>query len=66
MSARKLSKNKRDKSREKLLEHLSKNCQGASYKPKKLAELGDAIAADYFDYLKMKKELERLKICKNN
>jgi len=53
-----MSKRKRIKSREKLLEYLSKNCQETSYRPEKLARLSAEIAGDYFQYIEKKKELE--------
>lgn len=53
----KLNTKKRDKSREILLNHLTSHCQGSAYKPAKLAELSEAIAEDYFEYLKKKAEL---------
>ncbi|RHZ35688.1 GTPase [endosymbiont GvMRE of Glomus versiforme] len=39
----KSNKRKRNKSREILLEYLSKNCQGDPYKPEKLIQLGNKI-----------------------
>jgi len=53
-----LNKEDRESSRRKILDHLKESCQSI-YKPKKLQELSNEIATDYFDYLKMKEEFER-------
>ncbi|RHZ35884.1 GTPase [endosymbiont GvMRE of Glomus versiforme] len=53
------NKKARGKSRKILLKHLNDNCQGDSYKPEKLAQLSEAIAEDYFEYLKKKEELQK-------
>jgi len=64
-----LRKETRNKSREILLKHLSKNCQSI-YNPPKLKELSADIADDYFQYLKKKEELaeelNRLKTSKSS
>ena len=54
-----LNKGKRGKSRKILLKHLKENCQEELYKPPKLKKLGDDIAADYFEYIKKKEELQK-------
>src|SRR6185312_3298208 len=53
----KSNKKKRNKSREKILKHLNKNCQ-EDYNPEKLQKLSNEIANDYFQYLEKKEELE--------
>jgi len=55
---RKLDFNKkhRDASREKLLEHLKKTCQGEVYKPEKLEELSNEIAGDMDKLLQSRRE----------
>jgi len=56
-----LNKIARNKSREKILNHLEKNYRGVSYKPPKLQELSAEII-DYMERkIKLKKDLEELK-----
>jgi len=50
-----LSKEKRGKSRDKLLGHLSEYCQNKPYQPPKLQELSEEIVS----YMESKKRLER-------
>jgi len=52
-----LNKNKRIKSREKLLNHLNESCQSV-YNPPNLKNLSKEIAADYLQYIEKKNELE--------
>ncbi|CAI2187248.1 8620_t:CDS:1 [Funneliformis geosporum] len=54
-----LNEKARNKSREILLEHLSKVSQGEPYNPANLKELSQEIADDYFQYLKKKEELQK-------
>ena len=63
-----LNVDERNDSREILLEHLQTVCQSEVYKPEKLTKLSDAIAKDYFDYMKKKEELaaELAKLAINN
>lgn len=53
-------KKRRTKSREKILSHLKKNCQGDSYKPEKLARLSKEIVNFMDSKIKLKEELEKL------
>lgn len=53
-----INRNKRVKSREKLLKHLAENWH-EDYKPPKLAQLSTEIAGDYFQYLQKKEELQK-------
>jgi GTP-binding protein EngB required for normal cell division len=63
-----INQNKRSKSRGKLLEHLTKTCQGDAYKPQKLQGLSTEIADDMDKLLESRRELEAelAKLATNN